>query len=314
MKILVTCPPMIGAFDKFADVFAEKSWVPIIPKFTQVMDENELCKILPQCDGWIIGDDPATLEVFTAGKAGKLKAAVKWGVGTDNVDFEACHNLGIPICNTPHMFGHEVADVALGYVINLARHLISIDREVRKGNWHKPQGISLNGKIAGVVGHGDIGRQVCHRLHAFGLRVVGWDPNVSSKIADRKTEMKPWPKMVNECDFIILTCALNSKTFHMLNHQTVSQLKKGAIVINVARGPLIDEAALIKSLQNGHLAGAALDVFQEEPMQKDHPLASMSNCILGSHNGSNTIEAVRRATQQAILLLEQNFDKQVIYD
>jgi D-3-phosphoglycerate dehydrogenase len=125
MKILLTCPPMLRAIDRFRGRFAELGHELTTPNVSQVLPESELIELVPQFDGWIIGDDPATAAVFEAGKAGNLKAAVKWGVGVDNVDFAACKRLGIPITNTPGMFGREVADMAMGYVIALARELFA---------------------------------------------------------------------------------------------------------------------------------------------------------------------------------------------
>jgi D-3-phosphoglycerate dehydrogenase len=146
MKILVTCPPMLGMIDSFRHIFEEKGIELSAPNVVQTLSVEELKEIVPQHDGWIIGDDPATREVFEAGKAGNLKAAVKWGIGVDNVDFDACKDLNIPIINTPDMFGREVADIAMGYVIALARETFEIDRAVRDGKWIKPRGISLSGK------------------------------------------------------------------------------------------------------------------------------------------------------------------------
>ncbi|MFO7145315.1 phosphoglycerate dehydrogenase, partial [Arthrospira sp. PCC 8006] len=156
--ILVTCPPMLGQFDRFVDLAAGKGLKLHRAQVTQTLSEDELCVLLPGYDGWIIGDDPATRRVFEAARAGRLRAAVKWGIGVDNVDFAACKDLGLPIINTPGMFGAEVADVAVAYVIGLARELFVIDRGGRAGGWPKPAGISLNGRCAGVVGMGDIGR------------------------------------------------------------------------------------------------------------------------------------------------------------
>ena len=141
-RVLVTCPPMLGLIDEFRYLFSEKGIDIYCPPVKQTLSVEELQELLPQFDGWIIGDDPANAEVFKAGHQGKLKAAVKWGVGVDNVDFKAAKELGIPITNTPRMFGGEVADVAVGYVIGLARQTFWIDREVRKGNWIKPSGTS----------------------------------------------------------------------------------------------------------------------------------------------------------------------------
>jgi len=121
MKVLVTCPPMLGMIDAFQSIFDSHGIELTAPQVVQTLSVSQLKELVPQHDGWIIGDDPATREVFTAGKAGRLKAAVKWGIGVDNVDFSACRDLGIPITNTPNMFGGEVADVAVGYVWALAK-------------------------------------------------------------------------------------------------------------------------------------------------------------------------------------------------
>ena len=175
-KVLITCPPMLKQINEFKETFKNLKFDVTAPEIIQTMSENELIKILPEHDGWIIGDDPATSQVFKAGKRGKLKAAVKWGIGTDNVDFEACKELNIPIINTPGMFGAEVADLAMCYLLGLARDAFFIDREVRTGNWPKPAGVSLSGKILGIVGLGDIGKNIAKRAHAHELNIIGWDP------------------------------------------------------------------------------------------------------------------------------------------
>ena len=131
------------------------------PKVIQTLSVAELEDLVPQHDGWIIGDDPATRSVFEAGKRGDLRAAVKWGIGVDNVDFSACKDLNIPIINTPYMFGAEVADIAMGYVVGLARETFQIDRGVREGNWPKSNGISLSGKSVALIGYGDVGKECC---------------------------------------------------------------------------------------------------------------------------------------------------------
>lgn len=307
MRVLVTCPPMIGAAEYFLPLFDSKGWEAVIPDFTQVMSEEALMDLLPSCDGWIIGDDPATRRVFEAGVQGALKAAVKWGIGTDNVDFAACHDLSIPIANTPQMFGNEVADVALGYVVNLARDLMKIDSEVRAGRWYKPQGQSLSEATIGVVGYGDIGRQTCRRMQAVGAEIISWDPGMNDDDMAEGVELKPWPTGIKTCDYVVLTCNLNDSNRHMINADILAQMKRGAKVVNVARGPLVDEKALVEALLSGHLSGAALDVFEVEPVSLDNPLLSMPNVLVGSHNGSNTLDGVLRANQKAINLLEGFF-------
>ncbi len=300
MKVLVTCPPMLGMIGEFIPVGAQRGFELVPAKVTQTLSEDELVDLLPQYEGWIIGDDPATRRVFEAGKAGRLKAAVKWGIGVDNVDFAACESLGIPIINTPKMFGSEVADVAVGYVIGLARQLFLIDRGIRDGEWPKPAGMSLAGKHVALVGFGDIGRSVAKRLSAFDMPIVAYDPGVEGDAGIPGVERAQWPQRLQEADFIVFTCALNAHNRHMLDAKALAECRRGVQVINVARGPLVDEQALVVALESGRVGGAALDVFEVEPLPSDSPLRGMPQCIFGSHNGSNTRDAVRRASHEAM--------------
>lgn len=298
--VLVTCPPMLGQIGLFMDYAAERGLKLHPAKVTQTLSEDELKALLPGYDGWIIGDDPATRAVFAAGQTGRLTAAVKWGIGVDNVDFAACKDLGIPIINTPMMFGAEVADVATAFVIGLARELFLIDRSVRAGGWVKPAGISLVGRRCGVVGLGDIGRNTVTRMQALGLKVVAYDPGVQGDAGIPGLERAAWPEALEDLDVLVFTCALNKHNFHMLNAEVLARCKPGIRIVNVARGPLIDEAALIAALQSGHVHSAALDVFEVEPLPMDSPLRQMERCIFGTHNGSNTIDGVIRASHTAI--------------
>jgi D-3-phosphoglycerate dehydrogenase / 2-oxoglutarate reductase len=300
MKVLVTCPPMLGMISEFVEPAHRQGFELVPAKVTQTLSQDELVALLPQYDGWIIGDDPATRRVFQAGKAGRLKAAVKWGIGVDNVDFAACKDLGIPIINTPQMFGTEVADVALAYVIGLARQLFAIDRGVREGGWPKPAGMSLGSKKVALVGYGDIGRALAKRLLACDMEVVAYDPGVVGDCGLTGVQRADWPERVEEADFVVFTCSLNDRNRHMLDADVFARCKEGVCVVNVARGPLIDEPALVQALQSGRVRAAALDVFETEPLPAESPLRTMPQCVFGSHNGSNTRDAVRRASHEAM--------------
>ena len=299
-KVLVTCPPMLGMLNYFLD-YANSKNIELIPaKVTQTLTEQELIELLPNYDGWIIGDDPASRKVFESGKNGRLKAAVKWGIGVDNVDFNACKEFNIPIINTPFMFGSEVADVALAYVIGLARHLhyIHLENKINK-LWVKPSGISLSSKNIAVIGLGDIGRQLVKRLLACEMNVTAYDPFVAT-LEIPKINREIWPNNIDKMDFIVFTCSLNDDNRHMLNSKVLNLCKDGIFVINVARGPLIDEKALIDALKVGKVNAVALDVFEEEPLQDNSYLRENPFNILGSHNGSNTKDAVIRASISAL--------------
>ena len=299
-KVYVTCPPMLGLIDEFADDFAAKGLDCAPGKVTQVKTVAELVDEVPLYDGWIIGDDPASREVVAAGVKGRLKAAVKWGVGVDNVDFAAFKDFGVPVENTPGVFGGEVADVALTYALGLARETYRIDREIRFHNaWPKPAGVSMCGRTVAIVGFGDIGRQTARRILACGSKVSAYDP-VFRPVEDLPVEPAEWPARIGEADFLIFTCPLNAGTRHMFNDALLPKLKRGVRVVNVARGPVIDERSLLKGLDGGIVHSAALDVFEVEPLAPDSPLRRFDRCVFGSHNGSNSVDAVRRVSRLAI--------------
>lgn len=300
-RVVVTCPPMLGLFEEFVAPAAALG-IELVPvKVIQTLTEDELIELIPEFDGWIIGDDPATKQVFAAGKAGRLKAAVKWGIGVDNVDYSACNQLDIPITNTPNMFGAEVADVAVGYLVGLARDLFLIDRRVRQDHeWIKPAGMSLEGKTVALVGLGDIGRHLAKRLDTMQMRIIAYDPGVAGNVDIPSIARSEWPERLEEADFVIFTCSLNKNNFHMFNAEIIERCKKGVHVINVARGQLIDEEALIFALERQQVAAVALDVLEIEPLPAGSPLRNMERCIFGTHNGSNTKEAVRRTSLEAL--------------
>lgn len=298
-RVLVTCPPMLGLIDRFRPRFeaagVELDAAPVV----QTLSEAELIERLPNYDGWIAGDDPANGRTLGAGVKGRLRAVVKWGVGVDNVDFKAAEDLGLKVVNTPQVFGREVADVAMAYVLGLARETYRIDREIRLNNgWPKPPGISTWDKTVALVGFGDIGRSTARRLNACDMKIIAYDPAYATDPMI-PTEQAVWPERLEEADFIVFTCPLNDHTRHMFNETTLARLKPGVRIVNVARGPIIDERALLKGLDSGLIHSAALDVFEDEPLAPDHPLRGFDRNIFGSHNGSNTVDAVVRVSELA---------------
>jgi len=294
---------MLGMIDEFRAIFSDAGVELVAPEVVQVMTEDELCDLLPEMDGWIIGDDPATARVLRAGKEGRLRACVKWGVGVDNVNFKTARALGLKITNTPGVFGKEVADVATNYVSGLARQTFLIDREIRTNMaWPKPSGISLAGKLVALVGLGDIGRETARRLAAADMKIIAYDPFADTP-EDVPLERATWPQRISEADFVVFTCPLTDDTRHMFNVDLLPELKPGIRLVNVSRGPVIDERALATGLETGIVHSAALDVFEVEPLPAASPLRKFDNCIFGSHNGSNTRDAVARVSEKAIALL-----------
>jgi D-3-phosphoglycerate dehydrogenase len=293
---------MIRAIDSLRDAFAKYDAEVFCPEFKQTLSVPELLDLVPQYDGWIIGDDPATAEVFNAGKNGRLRAAIKWGAGTDNVDFTGAAAAGFDVANTPGTFGEEVSDVALAYIIGLSRNLFIIDREVRSGAWPKPAGRSLQNKVVGIVGYGHIGQALARKVGAIGMKPIIYDP-IKQAAKNDGVPIASWPDRLAELEFIVLACALTPKNRHLINTDTISKTKKGLILVNIARGGLIDQVALRNALDSGQVSAAALEVLDEEPPQYNEPLLSYANCVFGSHNSSNTVEAVHRTSLLAIQLL-----------
>jgi D-3-phosphoglycerate dehydrogenase len=286
--------------DRYRPLFLEHDIEIVLPVIDQQMSESELLEIIEDYDGIIAGDDEFTAAVLK--KAIRLKALARWGVGVDGVDLEAAGNLGIKVSNTPGVFSDEVGDLVMGYIVLLARQLHTIDHGVRSGEWTKFQGSSLRGKMLGVIGVGDIGRAVATRGKAFGMRIAGFDVAQAPGTTDNDIGIKftDLDELLSTSDYISLNCNLTDSNRHMLGKNEFKFMKPGTYIINAARGPLIDEDALVAALKDGIVAGAALDVFESEPLPLDSPLREFDSCIFGSHNGSNTLEAVLRVNDLSI--------------
>jgi D-3-phosphoglycerate dehydrogenase / 2-oxoglutarate reductase len=290
---------MQNCMDEFRHHFDAAGIEVVEPDVVQAPSEEELKLLLVDIDGIIAGDDPITAEVLDS--APRLKAISKWGVGTDGIDVEAATARGISVTRTPNVFGEEVADVAIGYMVMLTRQLHRMHESVCNGGWLKVEGVSLSGKTLGVVGFGDIGRAAARRGLGFGMDVLTSDvADVSNLARTAGVSLVPFGELMARSDVVILCCPLTAATWHLLNDQSLTEAKDGVYVINVARGPLIAESALVAALETGHVEAAALDVFEEEPLHESSPLRRFEKCVFGTHNGSNTSEGVRRASRAAV--------------
>jgi D-3-phosphoglycerate dehydrogenase len=300
MRVLVSCPQMQVEFPTYADAFKAAGIEAVLPAVRQQLTEDELLAIIDRFDGVIAGDDHFTAAVLE--RAHRLRILSKWGVGIDNIDLEAARRLEIAVTNTPGTFDDEVADVCVGYLVLLARGLHTIDTGVRSGAWTKIEGRSLGGLTLGIVGLGGIGRALAHRASAMQMRVVGCDPD-SAAVAlatEAGVEALELPELIATADAISLNCPLTATNHHLLDEEAFAAMRPGVLIVNTARGPLVDEAALLGALDAGIVEGAALDVFETEPIRSDHVLAQHERVILGSHNASNTREAVARVSALAV--------------
>jgi D-3-phosphoglycerate dehydrogenase len=297
---LITCPQLQRTLDQHRARLDVRGIQLIVPEVVQQLSEPELLELVPGVDGMIAGDDQITRKVLQRGD--RLRIVSKWGVGTDNIDLPAAAELGVRVTNTPGMFDDEVADVVVGYLVMLARHLHETDRQIRNGSWAKLEGVSLAGRTLGIIGLGNIGQAVARRGLAMGMRLLGTDIATDKQQSAAKlgVEVTDLGSVVASADVLSLNCPLTSKTWHMLDAPRIATMKPGAWVVNTARGALIDEDALVVALAEGRIGAAALDVFEVEPLPPDSPLRQRRNVILGAHNSSNTAEAGHRTSEKAI--------------
>jgi len=256
----------------------------VIPKVNERLSELELLSLVGDIDAILCGDDRITRKVIES--APKLKVISKWGTGIDSIDQEAAKEHGIPVRNTLNAFSVPVADSVLGYILCFARDIINLDRKMREGIWMKKLTITLSECTLGIIGLGNVGNQVLKRAQAFGMKVIAND------IKDMAFDiMVPLDKLLKEADFVSVNCDLNPTSLHLINETTLAMMKPTAYLINAARGPIVDEKALINALQKGAIAGAALDVYEEEPLPLNSPLRKMENVILSPHNTNGSPRA-----------------------
>jgi len=246
--------------------------------------------------------------------AQKLRVIGRAGVGVDNVDLDAATRKGIAVMNTPGANAVAVAELTLGLMLGMARFVPRADALMHAGKWEKKslQGTELRGKTLGVVGLGKIGMEVARRAKAFGMAIVAHDPFVSANVAkEQGIRMGKLEEVYGEADYLTLHVGLTPQTTGMINAESIKKMKKGMRIVNCARGELVDEAALAHALKQGFVAGAALDVFLEEPL-KNSPLTSLDNVILTPHIGGSTHEAQEAVGYQIALQVKEYLKSGVI--
>ena len=306
--VLVTAPYLLPFMERFTPILEGYGLEIIVPDVEERMEEADILRYAGQFDGTICGDDRYTPEVLEA-CAPRLKVISKWGTGIDSIDKKACARLGIEIRNTTNAFTLPVADSVLGYILAFARRQPWMDKAMKAGEWKKIPGRSLSECTLGVIGVGNCGSAVLRRAAAFGMELLGNDIIAIAPdfLAEYRIEMTSLDDLLARADFISVNCDLNPTSEHIINAETLSKMKSSAIVINSARGPLVDEQALIAALQSGQIGGAALDVFEVEPLPLDSPLMQMDNVMLAPHNSNSSPAAWERVHHSTIRNLLESF-------
>lgn len=272
---------------------------------------EELLTVVPDADAVITQFAPVTARVIQA--MTKARIIVRYGIGVDNVDLDAARIRGIPVCNVPDFCTDEVADHTLAFILALTRQVLPNCLHVRVGKWGLATPLAemrtLCDLTVGVVGFGRIGREVVRRLIPFGCAVRVFDP-VASPSAIREAGAVPLDALgplLESSDLVTLHCPSTPATRRMMNAEAFARMKPRSLLVNVARGDLIDTPALLWALHSGHLSGTALDVFDPEPIPTDHPVLQLPNVIVAAHVASASANAVRKLRETAAMLVLRRF-------
>lgn len=254
---------------------------------TRPLTAGELIELLPGCHGYIAGLDYLTRDVIEA--TDQLKVIARYGAGVDRVDLPAAKEKGIVVTSTPGANTISVAELAIGLMLAVARNIPQANTATKSGEWPRLSGVSLEGKVVGLLGFGAIGKVVARRLQGFECRVVAYDPYPDQGFAQAHgVTLLPLDEVLPQADVLSLHLPALPETRQMVNAEFLGKMKPGAILINTARGEIINEADLLAALQSGHLSGAGLDAFAAEPPETDNPLLALSQVIATPHMGAHT--------------------------
>ncbi|MFH1185454.1 MAG: phosphoglycerate dehydrogenase [Chloroflexota bacterium] len=299
--VLVTAPYIVPLLDRFRPVLERLGIELLVAEVHERLEEKDILRYAGKFDATLCGDDLYTARVLEA-CAPRLQVISKWGTGVDSIDAESCSRLGIRLYRTPNAFTTPVADSVLGYMLAFARRQPWMDSEMKAGEWRKPAAHSLSERMLGIIGVGNIGKAVARRARIFGMKLLGTDIVEIDHVfvAETGIEMTDLLTLLAQSDYVSVNCDLNPTSRHLLGAETLASMKEGAILINTARGHIVDEQALIKALQVGQLAGAALDVFETEPLPAGSPLRKMKNVLLAPHNANSSPAAWERVHRNSI--------------
>jgi D-3-phosphoglycerate dehydrogenase len=305
-KILVSAPYMQPVIEQFRPRLEAEGCELVIPPVEERLEEDDLLALVADIDGALCGDDRFTERVMRASP--HLKVIAKWGTGIDSIDREAAAQLNIAVRNTPNAFSEPVADSVYAYMLCFARRTLWLDRAMKAGEWLKLPGRALRECTLGVIGVGNVGKAVLRRAGGFGMRVLGNDiVEIDPAFVDEVgLEVVDKPALFREADFVSINCDLNPTSHHLMNDVAFDMMKSTGVLINTARGPIVDQPALIRALREGKIAGAGLDVFEEEPLPDDSPLLGFDNVLLAPHNANSSPEAWEHVHENTIRsLLEE---------
>lgn len=308
-KVLVSAPYMIPVINRFTDYFAEHNIEIVVANVEERMEEADLLAVISDIDGVICGDDRFTEQVMDA--APHLKVISKWGTGIDSIDSAAAEMRDIRVGRTLDAFTQPVADSVMGYILCFARRLPWMDTMMKNGVWDKIPGRALNECTIGVIGVGATGSAVLARAGAFHAKLLGNDIRTinDGHVKELGVEMTSLDDLLERSDFVSVNCDLNSTSHHLMSTDQFACMRKTAIVLNLARGPVVDEPTLVHALENNLIGGAVLDVFEDEPLPETSPLRKFDNVMIAPHNSNSSPKAWERVHWSTLENLVQGLDR-----
>jgi D-3-phosphoglycerate dehydrogenase len=303
MKILVTATsfkadssgPAAEQFRRFA---SERGSEILYNPYGRPLSEDELIPLITDADGYIAGLDFVTKKVIDA--AVSLKVISRYGAGVDRVDLAAAKARNIAVCNTPGANAQAVADLTFALILAVARRIPVLDRKTREGQWPRSTGIELYGKRIGILGLGAVGKGVAKRAQGFSMEVLVYDPYINTRYAEEHhIIVSDFDTLIASSDIISLHLPLTEETRYIINADVMSRMKQGAVIINTARGGLIDEGAACGLLKSGRLGGLGLDAYEKEPPGQS-PLFELENVVVTPHTASHTAEATANMAAMSV--------------
>ena len=288
MKLLigansVSKPQYAAIHEKAKEVFDEI----VLNPFGRTLTEEEILERWEGVDAILAGTEKYTKEMLKNAPA-SLKVISRHGVGLESVDLDAAREQGITVCNTPGANADAVAEAAMGLILSVLRKIPLSDHDVRSNNWKRSEGRLIKGQTVGVIGMGNIGKGVIRRCQGFGAKFMAYDPYFDKAFAaEYGVAPAGIEDVLKNADIVTLHLPSTPETYHIINAETLAMMKPGAVLINTARGELVDEAALYEALKSGHLGGAGLDVYSSEPIYNS-PLFELDNIVVTPHMAGNT--------------------------
>jgi D-3-phosphoglycerate dehydrogenase len=290
-RILITWKPAFFELRKYNKHF-KKHNIKIDKFFSkQFLKENQLIGVIHKYDAVICGDDEFSKNVLK--KAVKLKVISKWGTGLDSIDLHFCRKLKIKVFNSPGAFTNSVAQLAVGMLLCISRDILNTHLDIKNNTWPKRAGFLINSKTIGIIGFGNIGKKISEMLTGFRCKVIYHD--IKKKIRNiHKVKRVTKDNLLKSSDVIFLCTDLNKSSENLIDFNEIRVMKKNVCLINISRGKIINQKALVYGLKKKIIKAVGLDVFEEEPIKNDNPLLKFNNCILSSHNAFNTSEEVSK--------------------